>query len=86
MTEVWETTDNLLHKKPGENIYFVEQNVDMKWIQVPDSMGSKRLNVLRKDIKICSCKKHKTQVYYLEENVYCYHCPTDGGFVFCEKS
>ncbi len=86
MTEVWETTDNMFHTKPGEpNVFYVEKNVDMKWIQLPDSMGAERLNVLEIDSLVCTCKKHKTTVYYLEKKIYCYYCPVEGGFIFCEK-
>jgi hypothetical protein len=86
MAEVWETADNLFHEKPGEpGIVCVEKYADMKWIQLPDSMGSERLDVLDREEMICSCKKHKTMVYYMERGIYCFHCQVEGGFVFCEK-
>jgi len=86
MTETWETYDNVFHyNKNDPKLLMKKENIDMKWIQLPDELGKKKSNVVEKSYQNCKCKKHKTMVYVLEDDIFCFHCNTFNGFVFAYK-
>lgn len=83
MTEIWETSDNVFHINKNEpNMLMKSVNIDMKWIMLPKELGGKKTNVLKRNYKLCSCKKHNTMAYTLENDIVCYHCKEMNGFVF----
>ena len=87
-TEVWETTNNIFHTRPydnGDNIVMVEEGVDMKWVQMPDEFGGKKVNVVDKRRLICSCRRHRAMAYFLENDFVCLYCEIENGIVWFQK-
>ena len=85
-TEIWETTNNLIHKRPKEpGMHMYAKDIDMKWIQMPDNLGGKRVNVTEKRRALCSYEKHSTMAYFLENGYICAYCEIEKGFMWHKK-
>src|SRR5579883_1946958 len=90
-TEVWETKNNITHTRPSDDnnsnmrSIMVDDNVDMKWVQLPDEFGGHRVNVVDKKRLICSCKRHTTTAYFLENGFTFVYCLTEDGIIWFNK-
>ena len=52
---------------------------------MPDNLGGKRVNVTEKRKALCSCEKHSTMAYFLENGYICAYCETEKGFMWHEN-